>query len=101
MKGKVMAVINYRTKDGLADYEFSIEFHRDGGWRICIIFDPACKGQNDTPQFPYEFLDEDGRLYVEWSRLASLGDAKRLPNFWSSLFAAANAHKENVTYVES
>jgi hypothetical protein len=36
-----MAVMNYRTQDGCADYGFSIEFEPDKGWRIYIVFDPA------------------------------------------------------------
>lgn len=36
---KTMAVRNYRTQGGLADYGFSIEFQSDVGWRVYIIFD--------------------------------------------------------------
>lgn len=80
-----MAVMNYRTKDGLADYGFSIEFHPNRGWRIYIIFGPVRKGQNNIPEFPYESLDGNGRHYVGWPKLDSLGDAKMVAELWAEL----------------
>jgi hypothetical protein len=44
MKGETMAVMNYRTQDGLADYAFSIEFQSDVGWRTYIIFQLTRQG---------------------------------------------------------
>lgn len=84
-KGRVMAVMDYQTSDGLANYGFSIEFHPGLGWRIYIIFDPVRKGQTDILQFPYESLDNNGRRYVDWPKLDSLGDAKTVAELWAEL----------------
>jgi hypothetical protein len=86
MKGKTMAVMNYRTQDGLADYTFSIEFQPDVGWRSYIIFQPSQQGYDDSLQSPYQSIDHNGRRYVNWStRIDSLGDAKTITTLWVEL----------------
>ena len=62
-----MAVMDYRTQDGLADYGFSIEFQSNRGWRIYIIFQSCYQGRNEGMQSPYEGIDDNGRRYVNWS----------------------------------
>jgi hypothetical protein len=96
-----MAVMAYRTRDGLADYGFSIEFKQDTGWHIFIMFDPFCKG-DDRPSLPYQSLDDDGRRYVDWpSKLDSLGDAKAVAQLWAELAQSyEQAQEEHELYVE-
>ncbi|MGH3785241.1 MAG: hypothetical protein ACRDRG_01525 [Pseudonocardiaceae bacterium] len=81
-----MAVINYRTQDGLADYGFSIEFQPGIGWRVYVMFDSFPQGQNDSLQLPYQSFDDKGRRYVDWqSELNSLGDARTVAELWAEL----------------
>jgi hypothetical protein len=81
-----MAVMDYRTRDGLADYGFSLEFQPDTGWRVYIIFQPSRHNDDENLQFPYQFIDWNGRCYVNWSsKLDSLGDAKTVAALWAEL----------------
>jgi hypothetical protein len=96
-----MTVMDYRTKDGLAEYGFSIEFHSSRSWRVYIIFDPVCKNRNDISEFPYESLDDNGRRYVDWPKLDSLGDAKTVAELWAELaHRHQRAHEERELYLE-
>lgn len=86
VRGKVMAVMDYRTRNGLADYGFSLEFQPDAGWRVYIAFQPSCHNDAENLQLPYQSIDRDGRCYVNWpSRLDSLGDAKTVAALWAEL----------------
>jgi hypothetical protein len=102
MKGNLMAVMDYRTKDGLADFGFSIEFQSDIGWRVYIIFDPFCQGHDHSVDLPYQSIDRDGRCYVNWSsKLDSLGDAKTVAGVWAELAQRdQRAKKEHALYAE-
>ncbi len=81
-----MAVLDYRTRDGLADYGFSIEFDPNVGWRVYIIFQPVHGDRDDNLQLPYQSTDFKGRHYVNWSpKLDSLGDAKTVAALWAEL----------------
>jgi len=81
-----MAVMDYRTQDGLADYGFSVEFRSDGGWRVYVIFQPFCEGHNDSLQLPHQAIDSNGRRYVNWSaKIDSLGDAKTVAALWAEM----------------
>src|SRR5262245_55130181 len=80
-----MAVLNYRTRDGLGDYGFSIEYQSDIGWRVYIIFQPTYGG-DDSTRLPYHSVDDEGRRYVDWSeKLDTLGDAKTVAALWAEL----------------
>jgi hypothetical protein len=86
MKGKTMAVMDYRTRDGLAEYGFSIEFRSTVGWRVYIIFEPFRQGCSDSLKLPYQSIDRDGRRYVDWSsKLDGLGEAKTVAALWAEL----------------
>jgi len=77
-----MTVMDYRTRDGTADYGFSIEYESTAGWRVYILFQPY----RDDVDFPYEAIDHKGRRYVDWStRLNSLGEAKTVAGLWAEL----------------
>lgn len=81
-----MAVMDYRTQDGLADYGFSIEFQSDTGWQVYIIFLPINDGHNDSIKLPYQSIDSNGRRYVDWStKIDSMGDAKTVAALWAEL----------------
>jgi hypothetical protein len=81
-----MAVMDYQTQDGLADYGFSIEFQPGLGWRIYIIFQSCCMGHNAHTQSSYQAIDSDGRRYVNWSaKLDSLGDARTVAALWAEI----------------
>lgn len=82
-----MAVMDYRTQDGLAEYGFSIEFESDVGWRVYIIFQPFLQGHDDSQQLPYQSIDDrNGRRYVNWaSKLDSMGEAKTVAELWAEL----------------
>jgi hypothetical protein len=77
-----MAVMDYRTQDGLTDYGFSIEFQSDVGWRVYIIF----RGHDDSLSLPHQAIDHNGRCYVNWpAKIDSLGDAKTVAALWAEL----------------
>lgn len=77
-----MAVINYQTRDGLAEYGFSIEFVPDVGWRVYIVFQP----HGGSQELPYQSIDNTGRHYVDWSvKLDNLGDARTVAELWAEL----------------
>jgi len=80
-----MAVMNYRTQDGRADYGFSIEFQPDKGWRIYIVFNPFQDSEGKSAQLPYQAFDH-GRRYVDWPpKLDNLGDARTIAALWAEL----------------
>lgn len=81
-----MAVMRYQTQDGFVDYGFAMEFQSDVGWRVYIIFQPLCQGNDDCLHLPYQAIDCNGRCYVNWSsRLDSLGDAQTVAALWAEL----------------
>lgn len=41
-----MTVMDYRTRDGLADYGFSVEFRPAIGWRVYIVFQAQTSGND-------------------------------------------------------
>ncbi len=79
-----MTVMEYRTRDGLADYGFSLEFQSNIGWRVYIIFQPLHLRHGDS--LPYQVIDANGRSYVNWSaKLDNLGEAKLVAGLWAEL----------------
>lgn len=56
-----MAVMDYRTRDGLDYYGFSIEFQSDRSWRAYIVFESFQQGNGDILEFPYQSIDGNGR----------------------------------------
>jgi hypothetical protein len=81
-----MAVMAYRTRDGLADYGFSIDYQPGMGWRVFIVFRPFHQSQDGGLLLPYQALDANNRYYVDWSeKLDSLGDAKTVAALWAEL----------------
>lgn len=101
-KGETMTVVDYRTRDGLADYGFSIEFQLGVGWRVYIIFYPCRHDHDDSPKLPYQSISDDGRRYVNWpSKLDSVGEAKTVAGLWAELVERyLRIQQENALYVE-
>lgn len=92
-----MAVMDYRTQDGFADYGFSIEFQPDEGWKVYSIFQPLYHGHYDSPELPHQSTDGDGRRYVDWpSKLDNLGDAKKVAALWAELIHRYH-HAQGIT----
>ena len=82
----IMAIMDYRTQDGLAIYGFAIEYQSEFGWRVYIVFEPFRLAGDDAFCLPHQAIDCDGRRYVNWpSRLDSLGDAKTVAALWAEL----------------
>ena len=80
-----MTVMDYRTRDGLADYGFSIESQSDEGWRVYINFQPLWSG-GKAPDLPYQSIDNKGRRFVDWpGRLDNLSEAKIVAGLWAEL----------------
>lgn len=81
-----MVVMDYRTRDGLFDYGFSIEFQHNVGWRVYIIFQPSRHDQGEDVQFPYRAVDHDGRRYIDWAgKLDNLGEARTIAALWAEI----------------
>jgi hypothetical protein len=97
-----MVAMDYRTRDGLADYGFSIEPQPDDGWRVYIIFRPFRQAMDDTSKLPYQSIDDIGRHYVDWpARLNSLGEAKTVAGLWVELVEPyRRIQEQKARYVE-
>lgn len=81
-----MAVMGYRTRDGLANYGFSIEFNSNEGWQVYVMFQPFPQGGDADTKLPYQSHDHNGRRYVDWpSKMTSLGEAKIVAELWAEL----------------
>lgn len=90
-----MAVMDYRTQDGLADYGFAIEYLPDGGWRVYIVFQPLHQGHDNSQPLPYQSVDRNGRHYVNWSsRLDSLAEARTVAALWAELIQSYQPTQE-------
>lgn len=79
-----MAKIWYRTKDGLADYQFDIvSIGSSGEYRAYIEQQPSY-GNRDTGAHPTHRLSESGRHYVCWTQsLRSEADARSIAALWA------------------
>ena len=96
-----MVAMDYRTRDRLADYGFSIEPLPDDGWRVYIILQPFCQA-GDAASLPYQSIDSKGRRYVDWpAKLANLGEAKTVAGLWVELVEPyRRAQEQKALYVE-
>ena len=96
-----MAVMDYRTRDGLATYGFSIEPHPGAGWRVYIMFIPSFQG-NNIPNLPYEAVDDKRGHYVNWpAKLDSLAEARTVAGIWTELAEQyRRAQERKALYIE-
>lgn len=82
--------MDYRTRDGVADYGFSIEFQPSAGWRVYIIFRSVGESDDESLSWPYQAIDDNGRRYVDWpAKLESLEDAKTVAGLWAEAAQAS------------
>jgi len=94
-----MPVVDYQTRDGLAEFGFSIEFESNIGWRVYIIFDPFSWANDQQIKLPYESVDHTGRRYVNWSsRIDTLGEARTVAEIWAEL--AHRAQQQPAAHLE-
>jgi hypothetical protein len=94
-----VTVVDYQTKDGLAEFGFSVEFQPNIGWRVYIIFDPFHWGRDHDTDLPYQSVDHAGRRYVNWSsKIDTLGEAKTVAGIWAEL--TQRAQRERAAHVE-
>ena len=73
----------YRTRDGQADYRFSIERQTDGTYKTFILSQPNY-GSRATGAHETHRLTAGGRYYVCWDRpLHSEEEAKNVAALWA------------------
>ncbi len=73
----------YRTKDGQADYSFSLERQSGGTWRVYIETQPDYKGRESDAHTTHR-LSDGGRKYICWTApLQSLDQAKQVAAAWA------------------
>jgi hypothetical protein len=73
----------YRTRDGLADYRFSIERQSNGTYRSYIIDQPYYVTTSNAAA-THRIADANGRLFICWSEpLRSTADARRVSAAWA------------------
>jgi hypothetical protein len=74
----------YRTRDGLADYGFSIERQSDGSFRAYIVSQPDYGPRGTSSHSTHRHTDFRGRSYVCWSEpMRSTEDALRVSAEWA------------------
>ncbi len=76
----------YRTKDGMADYKFSLEYQSGGGYQAFILDMPSYNGRDQDIYTTHRSIDEHGRYYVCWSKpLYTEEELKKVVALWSDL----------------
>jgi len=82
-KAKAMKTAYYRTKDGLADYQFSFEQESDGTWRAYILTDVDYRDRADDCHSTHR-LTAGSRQYVCWTKpLHSEQEARQVAALWA------------------
>ena len=75
--------VYYRTRDGLADYRFSIERQADGNYRSYIVEQPAHSSVKDAIE-THRLTDRRGRQYICWTKtLRTVNDARHVSAAWA------------------
>jgi hypothetical protein len=81
--GRTGSRVLYRTRDGRADYGFSIEQQPDGTWRTYIVSQPGYGNRASDAHSTHRLTDGD-RKYVCWdSPLRTLAQAKQVAGLWA------------------
>ena len=76
-------MVRYRTKDGLADYGFSLERQSDASWRAYIDSAPGY-GLRSSDQHSTHRLRDGNRWYVCWTgRFQTETDARNVAALWA------------------
>lgn len=80
---RIVKRAKYRTKDGRADYGFSIEQLPDSTWRAYIESQPSY-GERDRGGHPTHRLSDGTRMYVCWTQpLKTEEDARTIAALWA------------------
>jgi hypothetical protein len=97
-----MTVMDYQTRDGLAEYGFSIDYEPGRGWRVYIVFQPFQPDNDNNLTLPYQATDDKGRRYVNWSeKLDSPGDARAVAALWAEMVQRhQRTQEETAFYIE-
>ncbi|MDZ5455320.1 hypothetical protein [Azohydromonas lata] len=80
-----MTKVIYRTKDGRADYAFSLERQADGEVRAYITSQPNYAGRDNSGHATHRYTDlRDDRRYICWDgSLRTEDDAKKVAAAWA------------------
>lgn len=75
----------YRTKDGQADYGFSIERQSDGEYRSYITSQPSYRGRSESAHDSHRYTDSrDNRKYACFEPMPRTeSDAKKVAASWA------------------
>jgi hypothetical protein len=74
----------YRTKDGEADYGFSLEEQPDGSWRAYIVSQPSYRSRGRSLDMTHRLADRNGRYFVCWTRsVHSIEEMKEIAVLWA------------------
>lgn len=76
--------LTYRTQDGEADYEFSLEEQEGGAWRAYIVSQPSYQSRDRSLDATHRLVDGQGRFYVCWNTpMRKVDDLKTIAALWS------------------
>jgi hypothetical protein len=76
--------LTYRTQDGEADYEFSMEEQKGGVWRAYIVSQPSYQSRNRSLQATHRLIDGKGRYYVCWNTpVRNVNDLQAIIALWA------------------
>lgn len=77
-------MIYYRTRDGRADYGFSIERQADGTYRPYIASQPSYGSRATGAHETHRLSGDSGRKFVCWNRaLRSEEEARSVAALWA------------------
>src|SRR4051812_41117216 len=72
--------VYYRTKDGRADYVFTIEQQPGGDYRVYLALQP----ERSLSYTTHLLTDRQGRRFICWTRsIRTLTDARRVAAAWA------------------
>ena len=76
--------IYYRTRDGLADYAFSIERQRNRSYRVYIAAQPQYGSRPANFAVTHRLSDTSGRHFICWSKaIAHHSQARQVAAAWA------------------
>jgi hypothetical protein len=74
----------YRTRDGSADYAFTIEQQADGTYRAYVAYQPDYGNRTTDGHSTHRYQAPDGRKFICWSKsIRSEQDALRVSAAWA------------------
>ena len=72
--------VSYRTKDGAANYCFSIERQRNGTFRAYLVLQP----RQSVNHVAHLLRDHDGRRFICWDRaVRTAAEARQVAAAWA------------------